>query len=71
MSFFKISGTYNLYYFFGGVGGGGYKRDVKQQQNMGIHVFMQASDCVFNYLNKNNLFVALSTICDTILHINK
>ena len=32
---------------------------------------MQASDCVINYLNKNKFFVALSTICDTFLHINK
>ena len=31
---------------------------------MGTHVFMQASDCVINYLNKNKCFVALSTICD-------
>ena len=33
--------------------------------------FMQASDCVINYLNKNKFFVALSTICDTFLHIYK
>ena len=33
--------------------------------------FMQAPDCVMNYLNKNKFFVALSTICDTFLHITK
>ena len=27
--------------------------------------FMQASDFVTNYLNKNKFFVALSTFCDT------
>ena len=33
--------------------------------------FMQASDCIIIYLNKNKFCVALSTICDTFLHINK
>ena len=32
---------------------------------------MQVSDCVINYPNKNKFFVALSTICDTVLLINK
>ena len=32
---------------------------------MGTHFFMQESDCVIIYLNKNKIFVALSTICDT------
>ena len=32
---------------------------------------MQASDFVINYLNKNKFFVALSTFCDTFLHIKK
>ena len=32
---------------------------------------MQISGCVINYLNKNKLFVALFTICDTFLYINK
>ena len=43
----------------------------KQQNKYGKHVFfMQASDFVINYLNKN-VFVALSTFCDTFLHIIK
>ena len=33
--------------------------------------FMQASDCVIIYLKKNKFCVALSTICDTFLHINE
>ena len=32
---------------------------------------MHVSDCVIIYLNKNKFCVALSTICDTFLHINK
>ena len=32
---------------------------------------MQASDNVINYLNKNKIFVAFPTMCDTCLHINK
>ena len=32
---------------------------------------MQASDCVINGINKKKIFVALSTVCDTLLHINK
>ena len=67
MRFFKRSGTYNVYSF----GRVGYKNDVKTATNMGTHVFMQASDCVIIYLNKNKFCVALSTICDTFLHINK
>ena len=67
MSFFKRSGTYNLY-FFGSVG---YKNDVKAAKNMGTHVFIQASDCIIINLNKNKFCVALSTICDTFLHSNK
>ena len=66
MSFFKISGTYNLYWCWEG----GYKNDVKTTKNMGTHVFMQSSDCVINCLNKNKFFVAVSTVCDTFLHIN-
>ena len=31
---------------------------------METHVFMQASDCVINYVNKNKFCVALSSICD-------
>ena len=58
---------YNLYSF----GRNGYKNDVKKNVNTCIYLYMQASDCVINYLNKNNFFVALSTICDTFLHINK
>ena len=34
--------------------------------------FMQTSDCIINYLNKNKFFVAISAICDTFfLQINK
>ena len=33
--------------------------------------FMQTPDCVINYLNKNKIFVALSTICGTFFHITK
>ena len=36
-----------------------------------LFVFMQASDCVIIYLNMNKCCVALSTNCDTFLHINK
>ena len=43
----------------------------KQQKIWEHMIFMQASDCVINYLNKNKFFVALSTICDTFLHINR
>ena len=32
---------------------------------------MQTSDCVINFLNKNKFYIALSTICDTFLHITK
>ena len=32
---------------------------------MGTHDFMQSSDCVINYLNRNKFFVALPAICDT------
>ena len=39
---------------------------MKTAKNMGTHVFMQASVCVINYLNVNKVFVALSTICDTV-----
>ena len=31
---------------------------------------LQASDCVIKYLNKNKFSVALSTVCETFLHIN-
>ena len=78
MSFFKRSGSYNLYSF----GRVGYKNDVNRK-NIWEHMFffffflfvfffffMQASDCVIIYLNKNNFCVALSTICDTFLYIN-
>ena len=54
MSFFKRSGIYNLDCF----GRVGYKNDVKTvKKNMGTHVFMQASDCVINYLNKNKFLL--------------
>ena len=46
------------------MGGLGIKTMWKQKKK-------QASECVINYLNNNKLFVALSTICDTFLHINK
>ena len=46
------------------LGGLGIKMMWKQQNNMGKHVFMQASDCIIIYLNKNKFCVALSTICD-------
>ena len=36
----------------------------KKKKYMRTHVFMQASDCVINYLNKNKFFVAPSTLCD-------
>ena len=72
MSFFKRSGIYNLYYF----GTAGYKKKKKKRcensKKIWEHMFvMQASDCVNNYLTKNKFFVALSTICDTVLHISK
>ena len=39
---------------------------------MGTQVFfMQASDCVIIYLNKNKFCVALPITFDTFLHINK
>ena len=31
--------------------------------------FMQTSDCVINYLNKNKIFIALSAICSTFLKL--
>ena len=37
---------------------------MKTAKEYGNTGFMQASDCVINYLNKN-IFVAMSTICDT------
>ena len=58
MSFFKRSGTYNNVYCFGRVG---YKNDVKTANKYGNMFFMQASDSVINYLNKDKFFVALST----------
>ena len=74
MSFFKRSGTYNLYSF----GTVEYKNDVKtEKKNMETHVFMQEPDCVIIYLYKNKLCVALSSICDSsfffffFFHINK
>ena len=69
MSFFKRSDTYNLYCF----GRVGYKKTMwKQQNKYGEHMFfMQASDSVINYLNKNKFFVVLSIICDIFLHITK
>ena len=66
VSFFKRSGTYNLYSF----GKVGYKNDVKTAKKIWEHMFfMQASDYVIIYLNKNKFFVALFTICDTCLII--
>ena len=54
MSFFKRSGTYNVYSF----GRAGYKNHVKTTQNIWEHMFlMQASDCVINYLNKNKFLL--------------
>ena len=53
MSFFKRSGTYNLYRF----GRDGYLNDVKTANNMGTHIFRQESDCVINYLNKNKFLL--------------
>ena len=68
MSFFKRSGAYNLDCF----GRIGYKNDVKTAKQIWEQMFfMQASDFVINYLNKNRFFVALSTLCDTFLHIVK
>ena len=49
MSFFKRAGTYNLYCF----GSVGYKNDVKTAKEYGNTCFMQSSDCVIHYLNKN------------------
>ena len=61
MSFIERSGTYSEYCF----GRVGYKNDVKTAKIIWEHMlFMQASDCVINYLNKNKFFVAISTICD-------
>ena len=66
MSVFKRSGVYNLDCF----GRVGYKNNVKTAKQIWDHMvfccfFMQASDFVINYLNKNKCFVALSTFCDT------
>ena len=36
----------------------GYKNDVKKAKRMGTHVFMQASDCVINYLYKNKFLLS-------------
>ena len=47
------------------------KYDVKTAKIWEHMFFMQASECVINYLNKNTFFIALSTICDTFLHITK
>ena len=56
MSFFKRSGTYNVYCF----GSVWYKNDVekKKKKHMGTHVYMQASDCIINYLNKNKFLLS-------------
>ena len=68
MNFFKRSGTYNLYCF----GRVGYKKLCENRKKIWDHMFfMQASDCVINYLNKIKFFVALSIICDIFLHISK
>ena len=68
LSFFKRSGTYDLYCFESV----GYKNDVKTANKYGSTCFfMPASDCVINYLNQNKFFVALSAICDTFWHQNK
>ena len=67
MSFLERSGTYNLYPF----GRVGYKNDVKTAKHMGIHVLLQGFECVIIYRNKYKFCVALSTVCDTFLHINK
>ena len=62
MSFFKRSGTYNLFCF----GRVGYKNNVKTTNTYGnTRCFLQTSDCAIIYRNKNKLFVALSAICDT------
>ena len=61
MSFFKRSATYKLDCF----GRVGYKNEVKTANSKTVSehmLFMQASGCVINYLNKNKFFVALSTI---------
>ena len=64
ISVFERSVTlgYNLDFF----GRDGYKNDANSanKKKFGNSFFMQASDCVINYLNKNKFFVALSTICD-------
>ena len=68
MSFFERSDTYNLYSFVRV----GYKNDVKTAKIYGnTCFFIQASDFVIIYLNKIKFCVALSTICDTFLHINE
>ena len=43
----------------------------EKKKNGNTYFLMQASDYIINFFNKNKLFVALSTICDTFLHINK
>ena len=53
LSFFKRSGTYNLYRF----GRVGYKNNVKTVNKYGSTFLMQASDCVINYLNKNKFLL--------------
>ena len=65
VSFFKRSGTYNLFILFWEVG---YKNDVKTAKIYGnTCFFMQASDCVIIYLNTNKFRVALSAVCDTFM----
>ena len=50
----------------------GIKQGKNCKTNMGTQFcFMQASDFVIYYLNMNMSFVALSTICDSGLHIIK
>ena len=60
MSCFKRTGTCNLYCF----GSFGYKKRCKNPIKYGntVIIFMQASECVINYLSKNKFFVVLSTI---------
>ena len=54
MSFFKRSGTYSLYHF----GRVRYKNDVKTANKYGnTCFFLQASDCVIDYLSKNKFLL--------------
>ena len=47
------------------------KKKKKKKKYGNTYFLMQASDYIIHFLNKNKFFVALSTNCDTFLHINK